>query len=92
MALTWPYKDPDEILDYELDWASRLPEGDTISTSTWIITGTGLVKDSDSHGDDSTTVWLSAGTLGTKYVLTNRVVTTGGRTMDQSVNLSVKAK
>ncbi len=31
MALSWPFKDPDEVLDYQIDWTARLA-GDTIST------------------------------------------------------------
>ncbi len=90
MALTWPFKDPDEVLDYDIDWSARLLT-DTISTSTWIVPD-GITKDSDSKTATTTTVWLSGGTLGDKYELTNRIVTTGGRTMDQSVDLKVKSK
>jgi len=91
MALKWPNKDPDEVLDYKIDWSSRLPEGDAIATSTWIVPA-GITKDSDAHDDTSTTIWLSSGTIGTKYAITNRVVTDDGRTMDQSVSITLRAK
>ena len=90
MALKWPPKDPDEVLDYELDWTDRLA-GDTISTSSWTVP-TGITKASDTKTTTVTTVWLSGGTIGTKYELTNRIVTAGGRTMDQSVDISIKVK
>ena len=46
MSISWPSKDPDEVLDYELDWSLRLA-GDTIVTSTWTVPST-LTKGADS--------------------------------------------
>lgn len=89
--LSWPPKDPDEVLDYQIDWTKRL-DGDTILTSTFIIdTGT-VVIDSDSNTTTVTTVFLSGGTIGDTDIITNRVTTAGLRTMDQSVKLKIKAK
>jgi len=90
MSLVWPFKDPDEILDYQVDWILRLGT-DTISTSTWTVP-TGITKTTDTKTNTATTIWLSGGTIGVSYELTNRVVTAGGRTMDQSVKLKIKAK
>ncbi len=90
MSLSWPPKDPDEVLDYEIDWSPRLG-ADTILTSTWTVPA-GIIKASDSHTTTTTTVWLSGGTLLASLELTNRVVTAGGRTMDQSVKIKIKAK
>ncbi len=91
MALKWPDKDPDEVLDYLGDWSDRLPAGDDIATSTWLVP-VGITKDSDSHTDTTTTIWLSGGTLNATYSLTNRITTDGGRTMDQTMTLKLKAK
>lgn len=88
MALEWPDKDPDAVLDYQIDWATWL-SGDTISTSTWIVPA-GIVKDSDSFTTTATTIWLSGGTAGDRYNITNRIVTAGGRTNDSSVLLIVR--
>ena len=92
-ALIWPAKDPQEVLDYEIDWTDRLA-GDAIFSSTWTRTGddSALIIDSNSHDDTKATVWLSAGTLGKSYQLLNRVVTDGGRTMDQTVEIVVSSK
>lgn len=90
MSLTWPFKDPDEVLDYQLDWSARLA-GDTIATSTWIVPAN-ITKDSDSNTTTTTTIWLSGGTLGDLVEITNRITTAAGRTMDQSVRLKIKAK
>jgi hypothetical protein len=91
MALTWPNKDPDEVLDYTLDWVDRLGD-DTISTSAWPDPPVGITIDSNDNDLTSTTIWLSGGEVDTQYLFTNRIVTAGGRTMDQSVKLKVKTR
>jgi hypothetical protein len=88
--LQWPPKDPDEILDYQVDWTDRLGE-DTIATSAFTVPA-GLTKDSESSTDTAATVWLSGGTLAASYEILNRITTAGGRTMDQTVKIRIKAK
>lgn len=90
MTLVWPNKDPDEVLDYVVDWADRL-DGDTIAESTWIVPD-GITKVSDGHDDSTVTIWLSGGTIGTAYSLVNRIVTAAARTMDQTVRLKIRAR
>lgn len=80
-------KDPDSVLDYQHDWSTWLGT-DTISTSTWIVTG--LTVDSDTNTSTDTTVWLSGGTSGQVVTITNRVVTAGGRTADAELVIRVK--
>jgi hypothetical protein len=86
------------VLDYGLDWRTlRLVQGDNIIDSVWFTDSDspGLVIESASPGvfdEDTTTVWLSGGIPGTTYIVTNRVTTSGGRIMDQSVKLKVKEK
>jgi hypothetical protein len=98
MAVLWPEpKDPDEVLDYEVDWSGRLDDGDTLATSSWempTVPDEELVKNSSSINEDETKtlIWLSGGTLGENYELLNRVTTAGGRTMDQTMKLKVRAK
>lgn len=89
---SWPEKDPDDVLDYSINWAPRL-ELDTIETSIWIVPDD-LEEDSSQISADNrtTTIWLSGGIAGTTYQVTNRVTTNGGRTMDQTVKLKVKQK
>ena len=36
MSLVWPNKDPDELLDYSIDW-SDIVAGFTISTVVWSV-------------------------------------------------------
>lgn len=90
MSLSWPNKDPDEVLDYQIDWTDRLAS-DTILSSSWTVPA-GITKDSDTFGSTSVIIWLSDGAAGETYSITNRIVTAGGRTMDQSVRLRIKDK
>lgn len=93
-SLIW-IKDPDATLDYEFDWAAPpplgpwLPDGDTITASTWAVPE-GITKASDSHTDTTTTIWLSGGTAGASYKLTNHITTAAGRIDDRSRYITVK--
>lgn len=85
-------KDPDEIVDYDLSWEAQMTaDSDTITSSIWIIPD-GITKDADYSTTTRTKVWLSGGTAGEQYTLVNRVVTEGGRTLDQSVKLKVRER
>lgn len=94
----WDPKDPDDTDVFTLSWVPRLGT-DTISSASWLIdgeetwpVGSGLLtKESESHTTTAVTIWLSGGVLDDDYDLTSRVVTIGGRTMDQSVKLKVRA-
>lgn len=89
---TWPPKDPDEKLDYDLDWTVALVNGDTIASSVWTVERGTVVIDSDQFSNTATKVWLTGGVVGERCVLTNHVVTASAREMDRSVPLTIKAK
>jgi hypothetical protein len=93
--VVFPFKDPEEVLDYDLDWSSRLTDGDTITASTWALSSPPdavLRIDSETETTTVTKVWLSGGTLGQVYNLTNHVTTAGGRQMEQTCQLVIAAK
>lgn len=83
-------KDPDAVLDFGVDWSAWL-DGDTIASSEWLtaspVTTPALTIDSDSNSTTATVVWLSAGVAGTTYKITNRIVTTAGRTEDRTLTI-----
>lgn len=88
-------KDPDEVLDYTVDFAARL-NGDTITShQAFTADASGdpvsvaLTVDSSDHDDETVTVWLSGGVLGETYRVCTRVVTVAGRTMDQSFSVTM---
>lgn len=87
----WPAKkDPDEVLDFEIDWSARLGDSDAISSVTWTVPA-GLTKESQSNTTTVAVVWLSGGLVADEsYQIGCRIVTTGGRTYDQTGLLVMK--
>ncbi len=89
MALSWPDKDPNERLDFHINWSNTL-DGDTITASDWIVP-TGITQYSESATATVATVWLESGTEGERYSVLNRITTAGGRIFDQTVRLRIKS-
>lgn len=92
----WPPKDPEEILDYELDWTDRL-ESETIASSLWAIeSGTVEILEDAPHEQEITgavtKLWLSGGTLGESCIITNTILTSANRTREFSAKVKIKAK
>ena len=87
-------KDPQSVLDYAVDWSSWLASGDTITSSSWSVSGpdSALVIDTDTNDDSSATVWLSGGSIALTYKVVNRVVTDQGRTDDRTIEIEIKNK
>lgn len=86
-----PPKDPDSTIDYGVDWSSWLASGETISTSTWPELGD-LTEVSSSNTTTATAIFVSGGTPGATYTLTNRIVTNQGRTEDRSMFIACQQK
>lgn len=80
-------KDPDDRLDYSVDWSEWL-EGDTIASSTWHV-DSGLTVVSDAFSTTVTTVLVSGGTANTEYKLVNRITTAGGLVKETSFKIRV---
>lgn len=81
-------KDPASVLDYVWDWTSWLGD-DTILSSTWTVPA-GLTKTSQVNTSTTATVWLSGGTAGQSYAVTNRITTTQGRTDERTMQIVVR--
>lgn len=83
-------KDPDAVLDYTLDWSSWLNSagGDVIATSVWTVPA-GIATVGNTNSGNQTTVWLSGGTAGQSYAVSNRITTAGGRTEDRTIQINV---
>jgi len=90
-------KDPDETIDFSVDWSADLGT-DTISTSSWTFDAgnkdAALTKSSPTvdAAKTITTIWLAAGTEGVTYKITNQIVTTGGRTIERSITILVSSR
>ena len=104
MSFKWPDKDPDDILDYSIDW-SRFLDGDTLSTVTWFCDDADNVKQnfdtpttivnglqhvSNSNSNTTATIQLSLGTANTTYDLYCQVTTSGGLTAERKIRLRVR--
>jgi hypothetical protein len=94
-CLQWPDKDPEEVLDYDVDWSLRMAAGELLDTVTWTISPTTtppLTKDSQSHDDplQTATIWLSGGLDGTDYQVNCNVVADSGRAYDRRIGLNVR--
>lgn len=81
-------KDPDDVLDYGWDWRDWLSENEVIVTST-MIASPGITVDSSTNSEFATVAWLSGGTAGRPYELTNRIFTNQGRTTDRTMTIRV---
>lgn len=83
-------KSPATDFDQEIDWTCdfRNLGNDTIVSSTWSAVGadSALILSDPTIGSPATntTIWLSGGTLGNTYIVTNTVVTSGARTLPTS--------
>lgn len=84
-------KDPDAVLDYQVDWTAWLADGETIASSQ-MLAGTGITVDSVSNTATTATVWLSGGTVGEAYEVTNRITTTQARTDDRTMRIVVRQR
>lgn len=85
-------QDPADVLDYALDWTDWLDDGETISTSSWAVTPSGLTTSLASIVNNNTTavVWLSGGTVGNSYTVTNHITTTDSRTVERSITVAIR--
>lgn len=88
-------KDPDADLDYRVDWSQWLAAGETITGSSWtvpvgITQGTG--PQAPTFDSTSATIWLTGGTDGQAYPITNRVTTSAGRVDDRTITITVRQR
>jgi hypothetical protein len=83
-------KDPEAVLDYQIDWSAWL-DGDTIAESSWSA-DEGITIGDGSHTTTTTTVVVSDGVVGRRHVVTNRIVTAGERTDERSLLIVVGDK
>lgn len=84
-------KDPQAKLDYAVDWTAWLGSSETISTSTWTVPS-GLTKSAESNTTALAVVWLTGGTVGERYALTNHIITNQGREDDRTFTVLITQK
>ena len=89
---SWPYKDPNEELDYQFDWAARLETGETITSSTFIKESGSIVLGASNNVGALTTVWITGGTEGEVCIVVNRIITSAGRIYDETAKLRIRSR
>jgi hypothetical protein len=94
--LSWPSKDPGDILDYQLDIEPALVgnEGDTINSVDIDVSPNqpgDLSLDNIAADGYKIVVWLSAGQAGVTYNVTVKAALASGRTLQRTILLPVVA-
>lgn len=85
-------KDPDETLDYQINFGGLLEANETISANTWTL-DTGIVKVSESFtAAGVSTVFIRGGTNGTTYKAVCAATTTAGRIYNRTIFIEIKDK
>lgn len=106
MSLKWPNKDPDELVDYSIDW-SRFITPSTINSVTWYVDDADGVKTqlvpsgqlvqgiqlvSATNTDTVATARMGLGTNNIKYKMYCSITTSDGLIYERTVFLRVREK
>jgi len=103
MSFRWPNKDPDEILDFSVDWSRWLGTA-TISAVVWYVDNASGVKTAITAGNtvngiqnvaqtisgDVATINLGLGTNNTEYKFTCSITDSVGNVVERVIRLRVK--
>jgi hypothetical protein len=103
MSFKWPNKDPDETLDYSVDW-SRWLNGATISSVVWYVdnssgtktaltagnTVNGLQNIAQTVSDGVATINLGSGTNNIEYKIYCNMSDSSGSTAERVIRLRIK--
>ena len=93
---SWPPKDPDEVLDYTVNWRKPgnecLVAGETISASVVEVAEGSVVVDSTTDDGSVVTIWLSGGVVGEVCRIRNHITTSAGRKYDKTGVLRIRER
>jgi len=103
MSFRWPNKDPDETLDYSVDW-SRWLNGATISSIVWYVddsvgvktalpasnTVNGLQNVAQTISGGVATINLGLGTNNTEYKIYCNMSDNSGNVAERVIRLRIK--
>ncbi len=90
MAIKSFVQDPDAVLDYKIDYTRWLGD-DVIISSTWTAdAGITITDPAATYTTKAATVWVSGGTVGTRYNLTNSITTQSGREDDRTITIVIR--
>jgi glycyl-tRNA synthetase alpha subunit len=103
VSFRWVNKDPDEVLDYSVDW-SRWLNGASITSVTWSVDDANGVKTAISNGQvvngiqrvsssinaGVVTIHLGLGTVNKEYKFYCRITDSTGSAAERVIKLNVK--
>ena len=106
MSYRWPNKDPDETLDYSVDWSRFLGTGVTISSVQWfvdnesgvktLITGGQVVNNiqnvAQTNNSTIATINIGSGTNNVEYKFYCRIIDSSGSQAERVIKLRVKER
>ena len=87
--LSWPTKDPDEILDYQ--WQPPLDSGDTVSSAALTLVSGTVSINTQGLAANMVTIVLSGGAVG-RCLFRGDATTAAGRTVQEFIVLDIAAK
>lgn len=104
MSYRWPNKDPDEILDYSVDWSRFLGQGVNISSVEWYVDNesgektlleegqvvNGIQNVSETRTSAVATINLGLGTNNKEYKFHCRITDTTGSTAERTIKLRIR--
>lgn len=90
--MDWPFKDPQEILDYSVDWSNLIAPDDSVQGYDFAITSGDVVIDQMARIENVTTVWLSGGTTSVGSSILCKMNTVNGRQFERTVKIKIKEK
>lgn len=87
-------KDPDEKLDYAIDWSKWLPAGDSVADADWTAPEgiTVASSPSPSLASNKAIVWLEGGSPGRTYKVLCRMTSAQGRIAERSLTIYVQQR
>jgi hypothetical protein len=84
------YKDPQDVIDYSLDW-TKVVGATLLTSSSWASSDVAVTFSNQSFAGPVTTAFLTGGVQDASYIITNTIVA-AGQTFAQDFVLSVKIR
>lgn len=82
-------KDPDERLDYDIDFGRWLPDGDTIASAIAVASGGSVTIDTVEPSDTAVRVWVTGGSAGESNSIVVTATTAAGRIKEFAFRLKI---
>ena len=90
-AVDWGKKDPDEVIDYGIEYSGSLVEGESLVSAVFtFIDQAGCTKANEGVVGSQAKVRISAGTAGLNMLIECRVTTAFGEILEDRAKLRVR--